>query len=71
MYAHVEVQVQVFLASALDGSEWSASRSSHFACGEKPAGTRVGPRVGMDAVETSIISRPMSWSTQPVAMWPY
>jgi hypothetical protein len=45
-----------FLTSALDGGEWSASRTCHFTPGEKAPGTHwigghVGPRAGLDAVE--------------------
>jgi hypothetical protein len=42
---------------ALVGGEWSASRPGHFASGERAPGTHwiggwVGPRTGLDAVET-------------------
>jgi hypothetical protein len=45
-----------FLASALDGCEWSASRSSRFTLGEGASGTHciggwVDPRAGLDSVE--------------------
>jgi hypothetical protein len=51
----VEVQLRVFLTSALDGGEWSDSLPSLFTSGEKaPAthwiGGRVVPRAGLDAV---------------------
>jgi len=39
-YRGVEVKLHIFLASAVDGSEWSASRSSYFYPKEK-APTRV------------------------------
>jgi hypothetical protein len=55
MYWVVEVHLQVFLTSAQDGGESSASRSGRFTPGEKAPGThliggRVGPRAGLDAV---------------------
>jgi hypothetical protein len=45
-----------FLALALVGGEWSASRPRRFAPGERALGTHwiagwVGPRTGVDAVE--------------------
>jgi hypothetical protein len=36
MYGGVDVQIHVFLTSALDGGEQSASRSSHFTPGKEP-----------------------------------
>jgi hypothetical protein len=55
-YGGVDVQMQVFLPSALVGSEWSASRPGRFTPGERPIGTNwiegwVGHRVGLDNVE--------------------
>jgi len=49
----VEVQVHAFLASALDGSKWSASRPSCFTPWAKVPGTHwiggcAGPRAGLD-----------------------
>jgi hypothetical protein len=35
-YGGVDVQIHVFLTSALDGGEWSASSPWRFTCGEKP-----------------------------------
>jgi hypothetical protein len=54
-YGGVEVYLHAFLTSALDGSEWSASRPGHFIHGERALGTHciggwVGSRVGLDAV---------------------
>jgi hypothetical protein len=44
-YGDVEVQLQSFLISALDGSDCLASRSYLFTFGNKVPGTyRVGPR---------------------------
>jgi hypothetical protein len=50
-----------FLVSALDGGEWSASRSRRFTLGEGTPGTHwiegwVGPRACLDAVK-SLASR--------------
>jgi hypothetical protein len=46
----------VFLTSALDGIEWSASRTGRFTPGERAPGTHwigawVGPRAGLDNME--------------------
>jgi len=54
-YGGVEVKLHAFLASALDGIEWSASRSGRFTPGEKATGTDwiggwVGSRFGLDVV---------------------
>jgi hypothetical protein len=38
-YGGVDVQIQVFLTSALVGDEWSASRSGRFTPGERAPGT--------------------------------
>jgi hypothetical protein len=48
--------VVAFLTSALDGGEWSDSRSSRLIHWEMAPGThwlgsRVGPRAGLDSVE--------------------
>jgi hypothetical protein len=45
----------IFLTSALDGGEWSASRPGHFTLMERAPGTHwiggwVGPNAGLDAV---------------------
>jgi hypothetical protein len=55
--------VRPFLASALDGGEWSASRPGRFTPGERASSTHwikgwVGPRAGLDAVEKRTISFP-------------
>jgi hypothetical protein len=52
----VDVQIHILLTSALDGGEWSASRSARFTPGEKsPCTDRIGGwvslRVGLGAVE--------------------
>jgi hypothetical protein len=62
-YVGLEVQLQEFLTSALDGSEWSASRSGIFTPKEIAPGTQwiggwVGPRTGLDAVVKRRICSP-------------
>jgi hypothetical protein len=44
-------RVDIFLSSALDGSEWSASRSGRFTPGTHWIGDWVAPRARLDAVE--------------------
>jgi hypothetical protein len=39
-YWGAEVQLRAFLAYALDGGEWSASRSGRFAPRERAPGTK-------------------------------
>jgi hypothetical protein len=56
VYGGVDVQIHIFLTSALAGGEWSASRSGRFTPGETAPGThRIGgwvePRVVLDDVE--------------------
>jgi hypothetical protein len=55
-YGGVDVQIHIFLASALIGGEWSASCPYRFTPGEKAPSTYwiggwVDPRVGLDDVE--------------------
>jgi hypothetical protein len=55
-YEAVEVQLHVFLTSALDGGEWSTSRPGCFTAGEiDPSshwiGGWVGPKVGLDRLQ--------------------
>jgi hypothetical protein len=54
-YCGVEVQLQAFLNSALNGGQWSASRPRHFTSGVRASCTHwiwswVGPRIDLDAV---------------------
>jgi hypothetical protein len=46
------------LTSALDGGEWSASRSCRFTPSTNWIGGWVGPRAGLDATEKNKISCP-------------
>jgi hypothetical protein len=60
VYGGVEVEIHVFLTSALDASEWSASRSCHFSPEERAHGTYwiegwVGPRAGRNDTEASSV----------------
>jgi hypothetical protein len=53
MYGGVDVQIHVFLTSALARGEWLASRPSCFIPEEKASGTHwiggwVGPRAALD-----------------------
>jgi hypothetical protein len=55
-YGGVDVQIQVFLTSALVGGEWSASRPCCFTPGERAPGTHgtggwVDPRARLDDTE--------------------
>jgi hypothetical protein len=55
-YGRVDVQIHIFLTSALVGGEWSASRSGRFTPGERSSGTNciggwVDPRAGLDDME--------------------
>jgi hypothetical protein len=55
-YEGVEIRAPPFLTSAIDGGEWSASRSCRFNPGEMVPVTHciggwVGPRTGMDSLE--------------------
>jgi hypothetical protein len=55
-YGVVDVQIHIFLTSALIGEKWSASRACRFTTEEKAPGTHwirgwVGPRYGLDEME--------------------
>jgi hypothetical protein len=55
-YGGVDVQIHIFLTSALVGGEWSASRPGRFTPRERAPGTHwiggwVGPRAGLDDVD--------------------
>jgi hypothetical protein len=55
-YRGVDVEIHVFLTSALAGGEWSISRPGRFTLGEKDPGIHwiggwVDPRAGLDDVE--------------------
>jgi len=52
-YGRVEIYFHAFLTSALDGDEWSGSRSGRFTPGEKVSGTRfIGDWEGPEPVWT-------------------
>jgi hypothetical protein len=55
-YGVVDIQIHVFLTSALVGEEWSVSRLDRFTSGERAPSTHwirvwVGPSTGLDDVE--------------------
>jgi hypothetical protein len=55
-YGGVDVQIHIFLTSALVGGEWSTSHPGRFTPGGRARGTHwiggwVGPRAGMNEVE--------------------
>jgi hypothetical protein len=58
----MEVEILAFLASELDGGEWSASRSGRFTPGKGPSvlviRDWVGPRAVLDAVVKRKIPSP-------------
>jgi len=61
-YEEVEIQVHVFLTSALDRGEWSASRPCRFTPGERAPGYRwmggwVAPRAGLQYEKWQIFHR--------------
>jgi hypothetical protein len=77
----VDVQIQVFLTSAIVGAEWSASRPGPFTSGERAPdvhliGEWLGPRTGLDDMdERKFLSLPelgspatLSSSPQPIAI---
>jgi hypothetical protein len=73
-YGVVEVELQSFLTSALDGDEWSVSRPDRFTPGEKAPDTHwlggwVETRAGLDAEDKKNLSAPAGIRTpvvQPV-----
>jgi hypothetical protein len=55
-YGGVDVQIHVFLTSAIVGGKWSASRPDRFTPRERAPGTHriggwVGPRADLDDME--------------------
>jgi hypothetical protein len=62
-YGGVQVEIDIFLTSALVGGEWSASRPCHFTPGERVPDTRwLGGWVGPESV----------WMTsRKENSWPY
>jgi hypothetical protein len=55
-YGRLDVQIHVFLTSALFGGEWSVSRLGRLTPGERTPGSHwigswVGPRAGLEEVE--------------------
>jgi hypothetical protein len=50
-YGGVDVQIHIFLTSALVGGEWSASRPCRFTPGTHFIGGWVDPRAGLDKLK--------------------
>jgi hypothetical protein len=50
-YRGVNVQIHIFLTSALAGGEWSASRPDHFTPDTQRIGRWTDPRAGLDDME--------------------
>jgi hypothetical protein len=50
MYGKAEVKLHVFLASILDGVDWSTSHASHFTTGTNWRGSWVGPKADVDVM---------------------
>jgi hypothetical protein len=64
--------MHIFLASALAGGDWSATRTSRFTPGERAPGTHwiggwVSPRGGLDDVEKILDP---SRTRTPTPWWP-
>jgi hypothetical protein len=66
----VDVEIHVFLTSALAGGEWSASRPGHFIPGEGTPDTHwigwVSPIAGLDDVENRKFLTPPGLELLPV-----
>jgi hypothetical protein len=63
MYGLVDVQIHIFLISALVGGEWSVSHAGRFTPGERALGTHwiggwVGRRTGLEDMERTILFLP-------------
>jgi hypothetical protein len=57
-YLGVEIQLDTFLTSALDGGEWSASRPGRFTPKERACGTHwIGGSVDSRAVLDAVVKR--------------
>jgi hypothetical protein len=59
VYGGVDVQIRIFLTSALAGGEWSASRLGRFTPRDRALRTHwiggwVDPRAGLDGVEKNL-----------------
>jgi hypothetical protein len=62
-YGAVDVQIHIFLTSALVGGEWSASRPGRFTTGERAPGSHciggwVDPRAALGRLEEEKILDP-------------
>jgi hypothetical protein len=66
-YGGIDVQIHLFLTSALVGGERSASPPGHFTPGTHWIGGWMGLRIGMDSVESRKILPPPGLELQLVA----
>jgi hypothetical protein len=71
-YGGVDVQIHIFLTSALVGGEWSASRPYRFTPKERAPSTHwiggwVDPRASLDDMEKRKFLTPSVLELQPVA----
>jgi hypothetical protein len=62
-YGGVDVWNRIFLASALAGSEWSASRPGRFTPGARAPSTQwiggcIDPRAGLDDMKKKFLTLP-------------
>jgi hypothetical protein len=74
-YGGMNVLIQVFLTSAVVGSEWSASRPGHFTTAERNRVTHltggwVGPEIGLNDMERRKSYPYQDSSSDPSAVQP-
>jgi hypothetical protein len=65
-YGEVAVYIYIFLASALAGSKWSASRSGPFSPGTHWIRGWVDPRTGLYSVENRKFLTPPGHELRPL-----
>jgi hypothetical protein len=71
IYEGVDIQIHIFLTSALVGDEWSVTRPSRFTPGERAPGTHwircwVGLRAGLDDMEKRKFLHPPELKLRPL-----
>jgi hypothetical protein len=71
VYGGVDVQIHIFLFSALVGGEWSASRPGRFIPGERAPGSHwiggwVDHRASLDDVEKRKFLPPLGLELRPL-----
>jgi hypothetical protein len=57
-YRELDVEIHIFLTSALIGSEWTASCPGRFTPGIHLIGDWVDPRPGLDEMEKKFLTLP-------------